>query len=68
MLLAYLVWVLLLKNLNFVQGATGNLQAQINALTSVGNFTGTVDTHSEIATTFPAPVKDDMVIVLEDED
>lgn len=53
--------------LNQMQGITGNVQAQINALTSVGNFTGSVPTYADIAIVFLTPQAGDMVIVVTDE-
>lgn len=54
-----------INELNLLTGATSNIQAQINALTNVGNFTTSVDTHADLATLSPSA--DDMVIVIEDD-
>jgi hypothetical protein len=53
--------------LNHLNGVNGNVQAQINALTSVGNFTGSVNTYADIVLNFPNPNQKDMVIVISDE-
>lgn len=53
--------------LNYMHGVTSNIQAQINAISSVGNFTGSVPTYADIATTFISPKSKDMVIVVADE-
>ena len=56
-----------LTELNYLVGTTSNLQAQLNALSNVTNYSGTVDTFADIATTFTDPSPADMVIVLADE-
>lgn len=56
-----------IHELNQMQGITGNVQAQINALSSIGNFTGSVPTYADIALQFPVPTAGDMVIVVTDE-
>lgn len=52
--------------INQLQGVTGNIQSQIDALTSIGNFKGTVDTYADLSTVI-SPAANDMVIVLTDE-
>ena len=56
-----------LTELNYLVGTTSNLQAQLNALSNVTNYSGTVDTFVDISTTFTDPSPADMVIVLADE-
>lgn len=56
-----------ITELNYMHGVTKNVQQQINSLSSVGNFTGTVPTYADISTQFPNPSPKDMVIVLADE-
>lgn len=51
--------------INKLKGVTENVQAQINALNSVGNFSTTVDTYAELSGLNVS--NNDMVIVLEDE-
>ena len=51
--------------LNLLSGATANIQTQINALTNVGNFSTSVDTHADL--TSLTPQVNDMVIVIHDE-
>jgi hypothetical protein len=53
--------------LNYIHGAKGNIQAQIDALSSIGNFTGSAPTYADIATLFSSPKQKDMVIVITDE-
>lgn len=55
-----------IQELNLLQGATKNIQAQINALTSVGNFTTSVDTYADLINLQDMQAND-MVIVIEDE-
>lgn len=55
-----------LEEINQLQGVTGNIQAQIDALTSIGNFKGTVETYADLSTVVD-PSANDMVIVLNDE-
>lgn len=55
-----------LQEINELQGATGNIQAQINALSSIGNFTTTVDSYVDLQL-IQSPLVNDMVIVLADE-
>lgn len=52
--------------LNYLQGATSNIQAQINALTGVGEFKGAKNTKAELDAVTGA-VNGDMWIVLADE-
>lgn len=56
-----------IAELNYVHGVTGNIQAQIDALSSIGNFTGSVATYADIDLTFTDPQQKDMVIVIADE-
>ncbi|MDQ0176740.1 hypothetical protein [Bacillus chungangensis] len=55
-----------IEEINQLQGVTGNVQAQIDALSNIGNFTQSVASFGELMT-----IKDmqanDMVIVLSDE-
>jgi hypothetical protein len=55
------------SELNFLHGATSNIQSQINAISSIGNFLGSVATYAAITTDFPSPSQKDMVIVITDE-
>jgi hypothetical protein len=57
-----------ITEINYLFGVTSNIQSQINALSSVGNFTGTSPDFASITTLFPTPNDRDLVIVLEDED
>lgn len=66
--------VLSLKNLvasvlelNYLQGATSNIQAQINALVDAANFIGVSPTRAQIETLFPEAEEKDYVIVSNDE-
>lgn len=52
--------------LNFLKGAKSSVQAQIDSLSNVGNFTGSVDTKADLGTV-ERPNVSDLVIVLEDE-
>ncbi|SOC12772.1 hypothetical protein SAMN05880501_10749 [Ureibacillus xyleni] len=52
--------------INSLQGVTGNIQQQLNALTSIGNFSTSVDTHADLLTLTDMSAQD-MVIVLADE-
>jgi hypothetical protein len=54
--------------INYLSGTTGNIQSQIDAISS-GAITiiGTVDTAADIATTYPTPSQGNAVIVLVDE-
>lgn len=56
-----------ITELNYLSGVTSNLQAQLNAITNIGNFTGSVQTYADIDTLFPTPDEKDMVIVIADE-
>ena len=56
-----------IEQLNFINGITSNIQTQINALTKVGNFTGSSSTYANLTIQFPNPQTSDMVIVLDDE-
>lgn len=53
--------------LNALSGIESNVQAQINALTRIGNFTGTTATYADLAADYPNPIANDMAIVLADE-
>lgn len=53
--------------LNYLSGASANIQAQLNSLSNMTNFTGSVSTYADIATAYPTPANGDMVIVLADE-
>lgn len=53
--------------LNYLTGASSNIQSQINALSSITNFTGSAATYADVSTTYPTPSSGDMVIVLADE-
>ena len=55
-----------ITELNYLQGAKSNIQAQIDSLSNVGNFTGAVDKHSDLANV-QNPSTNDMIIVIEDE-
>lgn len=52
--------------LNYVGGVTSNIQSQINALSNVANFTGTVTNYSDLSN-ISNPTSNDMTIVIEDE-
>lgn len=56
-----------ISQLNYLIGATSNIQAQINSLSSITNFTGSVSIYADISTTYSTPSSGDMVIVLVDE-
>ena len=56
-----------ITELNLLHGITGNVQSQINALSSIGNFTGTSPTYADLATVFTSPKPKDMCIVIADE-
>lgn len=53
------------NELNQTKGATSNIQAQIDGLSSMGNFTQSVPTETDL-TTIVNPKMNDIVIVLED--
>lgn len=55
-----------ITEINHLNGVSGNVQAQINALSSIGNFTTSVDNYAELGD-IADPAPQDMVIVLEDE-
>jgi len=54
------------SEINSLQGVNGNIQAQINSLNAIGNFSTTVMTYSELESILN-PKPQDMVIVLSDE-
>ena len=55
-----------ITELNLLQGVSSNIQAQIDSLNAVGNFTTSVDTKLELEALTDMKAND-MVIVLEDE-
>lgn len=55
-----------IEELNYLKGAKSNIQAQIDSLSNVDNFTGAVDNHSDLSNV-QTPSTNDMVIVIEDE-
>lgn len=55
-----------ISELNSLTGATGNIQTQIDALSNITNFRGSVDTHANLST-IVTPEDKDMVFVLTDE-
>jgi hypothetical protein len=56
------------RNLIFLlTGATENIQGQINALFSIGNFVGVADTYADVVGIAATPTNRDLVIVLDDE-
>lgn len=55
-----------LAELNYSKGLAGNIQAQIDSLSRVGNFTGAVDTKADLNNLTGLSVND-MVIVISDE-
>jgi len=54
------------SEINSLQGVNGNIQAQINSLNAIGNFSTTIMNYSELAGILN-PQPQDMVIVLTDE-
>lgn len=56
-----------INELNYLAGATGNLQAQINAISSGVTFKGEYDTFEQMTTTIPTPNKGDLVYIKTDE-
>jgi hypothetical protein len=55
-----------ISELNSLTGATSNIQSQIDALSNITNFRGSVDTHANLST-IATPADKDMVFVLTDE-
>ncbi len=55
-----------IEEINQLQGVTGNIQSQLNAITSIGNFTHTVQTYADLMA-IAGMQSGDMVIVLDDE-
>jgi hypothetical protein len=55
-----------ISELNCLTGATGNIQTQIDALSNITNFRGSVDTHANLST-IVTPEDKDIVFVLTDE-
>ena len=55
-----------ITELNYSSGVKSNIQAQIDSLSNVGNFTGSVDTHADLSNLTNMNISD-MVIVIEDE-
>ena len=55
-----------ITEINSLQGVSGNIQAQINSLNSIGNFSTTIMNYSQLAGILN-PQPQDMVIVLTDE-
>lgn len=53
--------------INYLQGLQENVQQKLNSLTSVGNFTGAVDTYADLNIKFTDPKANDMAIVIYDE-
>lgn len=54
------------NELNMLQGVKSNLQSQLNALTSVGNFTTSITNYTDLAMV-SSPATNDMVIITNDE-
>lgn len=55
-----------IQEINNLQGVNGNIQAQINSLSSIGNFSTTIMNYSQLSDILN-PKPQDMVIVLSDE-
>lgn len=55
-----------ISEINSLQGVSGNIQAQINSLNSIGNFSTTIMSYAELSNILN-PQPQDMVIVLTDE-
>ena len=56
-----------INELNYLSGATGNLQAQINAISSGVTFKGEYLTYEEMTLAIPSPTKGDLVYIKTDE-
>ncbi len=56
-----------INELNYLTGATGNLQAQINAISSGVTFKGEFATYDEMVIDIPSPNKGDLVYIKTDE-
>lgn len=55
-----------IEEINALQGIEGNIQQQLNALTSIGNFSTSVENYSDLLN-IEEPKNSDMVIVINDE-